>query len=330
VGNRGNDLVGVTNLNEVAPQNRLAYAQTGDASLRPLNGIAGIGTGNVPLWTRGRNSIYHGLQLGMTSRFGRASQATASYTWSKSIANTGVNDADSGLTANNNHIDSTHPELDRSRGGNDRRHVFNTSVIFALPTFEDKGGFQKHVLGDWEVTSIVQAATGYPVDIIVGVPAGLDGTAGLTGTGYTGNQRPNVVEGQDCLAHSSNKVQWLNPAAWTIDGFAIGTNGNTGRNTCTGPGFFQWDAALYKNIKVGPKVQLQLRAEVFNITNRANFLTSVDANAQYTWTPQNVVYDTGNAATATTVVSATPAGNFGQLTRVADPRIVQLGIRLRF
>lgn len=331
VGNKGRDLLGQTNLNEIAPANRLAYAQTGDAALRPLNGIAGIGTNNVTVTTRGRSSIYHALQTGLSSRFGRGSVATASYTWSKSIANTGINNADGpGFSNNNAFIDSTQPELDRGRGGNDRRHVFTGSVVLALPTFDDRSGFQKHVLGNWEVTSIVQAATGYPVDIVVGVPAGLDGTAGITGTGATGNQRPLVVEGEPCQANSSNKTQWLNPAAWTINGFAIGTNGNTGRNTCDGPSFVQWDAALYKNIKIGEKVQLQLRAEMFNVLNRANFLTSDNADARYTWNPENVVYDTGNAATATRVVSATPAGNFGQLNRVADPRIVQLGIRLRF
>jgi hypothetical protein len=331
VGNKGNDILGQRNLNEIAPQNRLEYARTGNAALRPLNGVAGIGTSNVAMTERGRSSIYHGLQMGLTSRFGHGSVATASYTFSKSIADTGINNADGpGISVNNAFIDSTQPDLDRGRGGNDRRHVFTASVVLALPTLDDKSGFQKHVLGNWEVTSIVQAATGYPIDIVVGVPAGLDGNGGLTGTGYNGNQRPLVVEGQDCKANSSSETQWLNPAAWTINGFVIGTNGNTGRNTCDGPSFVQWDAALYKNIKLGQRVQLQLRAEMFNVLNRANFLASVDSNARYTWTPENVVYDTGNAATATRVVSATPAGNFGQLTRVADPRIVQLGIRLRF
>jgi hypothetical protein len=128
-------------------------------------------------------------------------------------------------------------------------------------------------------------------------------------------------------------VQWLNPAAWTVNGFQIGTNGNSGRNTCDGPGFFQWDGAVYKNIKLGNRVQLQLRAEVFNLLNTTNLLANSQGdggNARYTWTPENVVYDTGSAATATRIVSATPAGNFGQLNRVADPRVWQLGIRLRF
>ena len=73
VGNKGLDLLGQTNLNEVAPSNRLAYAQTGDVALRPLNGIAQIGDGDMPLTTRDRDSIYHGLQMQLVSRFGAGS-----------------------------------------------------------------------------------------------------------------------------------------------------------------------------------------------------------------------------------------------------------------
>jgi hypothetical protein len=43
-----------------------------------------------------------------------------------------------------------------------------------------------------------------------------------------------------------------------------------------------------------------------------------------------VVFDTGNAATATRIVSATAPGNFGQLTSARDPRLVQLGLKLSF
>jgi hypothetical protein len=49
-----------------------------------------------------------------------------------------------------------------------------------------------------------------------------------------------------------------------------------------------------------------------------------------TWIPQDVVFDTGNPATATRIVSATPSGGFGQLNRAADPRQMQLGLRLTF
>ena len=126
---------------------------------------------------------------------------------------------------------------------------------------------------------------------------------------------------------TANELQWLNPAAFTLDGYSIGTNGSSGRNICDGPGLFQADAALYKNIRLGPKVKLQLRLEVFNVFNTVNFL-GYSLNTGYN--VENVVFDNGDAATATKIMSATPPGNFGQFTAARDPRAIQLGIRLTF
>ncbi|HEY2940952.1 MAG TPA: carboxypeptidase regulatory-like domain-containing protein [Vicinamibacteria bacterium] len=334
VGSKGLDLFGQTNLNEVAPQNRLAYSQTGSATLRPLNGIAGIGDSNVALWQHNRNSIYHSLQTALVSRWGHGSQVSLAYTWAKLIANTGVSNADGpGISDNNAYIDSTQPNLERARGGNDRTHVFSGSLILALPRLEDKSPFVKHVFGDWELTAIVQAGTGYPITVSQGGVPGLSGNGGASGTGLgTGRMRPNVVAGQPCHLSGSDPAQWLNPAAWTLNGFQIGTNGNSGRNVCNGPGSFETDASIYKNFAVGRTVKLQLRFEVYNVFNRVNFLgnSMTNGGAITRYNPGNVVFDTGSGSTATRIISATPAGNFGQFTAAADPRTAQVGIRLMF
>lgn len=91
-----------------------------------------------------------------------------------------------------------------------------------------------------------------------------------------------------------------------------------------------WDAALYKNIKLTQRVKLQLRAEFFNVLNTVNFLGVGGSGQTTTWTPQNPVYNTGSASTATQVISATPAAGFGQLTQAVDPRTIQFGVRLSF
>lgn len=71
---------------------------------------------------------------------------------------------------------------------------------------------------------------------------------------------------------------------------------------------------------------MQLRFEVFNLFNRNNFISP----NSFQYNPGNVVFDKGNGTTATQILSATPAGNFGQLTTVRDPRTAQVGIRLMF
>jgi hypothetical protein len=334
VGSKGLDLFGQTNLNEVLPQNRLAYSQTGSSTLRPLNGVAGIGDNNVALWQHNRNSIYHSLQTAFVSRWGHGSQVSLAYTWAKLMANTGVGNADGpGISDFNAYTDSTKPNLDRARGANDRTHVFSGSLILALPKLENQSPFVKTAFGDWEFTTIVQAGTGYPLTVSQGGVPGLSGQGGASGTGLgTGRMRPNVVPGVNCQANSSDPTQWLNPAAWTLNGYQIGTNGNTGRNTCNGPGTFETDASIYKNFRVGSRVKLQVRFEVYNIFNTNNFFGNslTNGNSITRYNPGNVVYDTGSGRTATKIISATPAGNFGQLTNVGDPRTAQFGVRLMF
>jgi hypothetical protein len=288
------------------PENRLAFALAGDAALRPLHGIAGIGNGDLPLWQHNRNSIYHALQVAIGSRFGHGSVLGLAYTWSKLMATGPVDYAAGGLDQAAAYRDSTQPNLDRARGGTDRTHMFNASLVLALPALREKSFFVRNVLGDWELTTIVQAGSGYPITVKASV-SGLSG--GPAGTGIGQLQTPNRVAGQSCTVSAANGTQWLNPAAFTLDGYPIGTNGNAGRNICDGPGMFQADASLYKNIGLGPSVKLQLRFEVFNVFNTVNFL-GYSLNAGYVG--QNVVFDTGNPATATRIVSATPPGTFGR------------------
>jgi len=325
VGSKGLSLVGQVNLNEVPPENRLEYARTGEAALRPLDGISGIGNADLALWQHDRDSIYHGLQVALNSRFGHGSVLALAYTWSKVIS-TGSLQPEGGPDTFLLYTDSTQPSLNRARGGTDRTHMFNASLVLALPTLQDKSSFVRNVLGDWEFTSIVQAGTGYPVTVTAAVP-GLNGPGGKGSASNGQMQTPNRVAGQPCSVSTANRLQWLNPAAFTLDGYLIGTNGNSGRNICDGPGMFQADASLYKNIRVGSRVMLQLRFEVYNLFDTVNFLGN-SLNTGYN--VDNVVFDTGDAATATRILSATPPGNFGQLTAARDPRTVQMGIRLTF
>jgi hypothetical protein len=323
VGSRGLGLLGQTNLNEVPPQNRLAFAQTGDASLRPLHDVAGIGNNDLAQWRHDRSSTYHSLQVALNSRFGHGSVLALAYTWSKLIATGAVDNANGGFDPSLAYRDSTRPELDRSRGGTDRTHMFNASLVLALPALQDRSPFVRAVLGDWEVATIVQAATGYPLTVGAWVP-GLNSPGG---TSYSQLHTPNRVVGEPCTVRTTNELQWLNPAAFTLDGYEIGTNGTAGRNLCDGPGLFQADASLYKNIRLGPKVKLQLRFEVFNVFDTVNFL-GYSINTGYV--AASTVFDTGNPATATRIVSASPPGNFGQIGAARDPRTVQLGVRLAF
>ena len=139
------------------------------------------------------------------------------------------------------------------------------------------------------------------------------------------NQRPNLVDGQECRASSGPAEQWLNPGKWTLTGFQLGTFGTSPRGVCHGPNFFQTDLALYKNVKVSGRVKAQVRLEAFNVFNRANFIT-VNTNLS----PTSATLDTGRLATATRITAFTPSGSFGQATATRDARQAQFGMKLIF
>jgi hypothetical protein len=70
-------------------------------------------------------------------------------------------------------------------------------------------------------------------------------------------------------------ARWFNPNCFSVP--AVGTLGNTGRNTGRGPGYFSADFGLVKDTRITEAVRTQFRAEFFNIFNHTNF--AVPANA---------------------------------------------------
>lgn len=298
---------------------RLEYVRnfgdpTSRAALRPY-GV--FGDTNLPFATNSGSSIYHGLQTQLRSRFGRGSQFQASYTFSRVIANQTLDTNTFEAVA----TDPEHPALDRGLPPFSRKHLFNASLVLELPIFEDRSPFVKHVLGGWEVGTILIATSGSPLTIYNGF---VPGVGEVSGTGAPFNQRPNRVAGEPCRASGGLKEQWLNPRAFTLDGFELGTFGNAGRGICEGPGLFQVDLAVYKNIRLGSRLRAQLRFEVFNVFNRTQFL-----NIDSVLDPASVVLD-APLASATKILSSEIPLSFGQATKARDARQVQFGVKLIF
>jgi hypothetical protein len=325
VGNRGVNLPRHADVNQVPPENRLAYATAGGdtafrQSLRPF-GI--VGDQFIDTWRNDARSQYHALQTEMTSRFWNNSQLQMSYTLSKMDADVDVGDSSGSEGRTTSITDLTNPDLDYGPSELQRTHSFSASVVLNLPTPESESGIVKHLFGDWQITSLALASSGTPITVYVGAVPDING---VSGTGFTDNQRPNLTD-VSCDASGGLDEQILNPAAFTLDGFQLGTIGNAGRGVCTGPGFFQVDLGFFKNIRLNNRFRLQVRIEVFNVFNRTNFIA---ANVDNIMEPSAVTFNTGDAATATTITSAAIPGNFGQATATRDPRQAQIGVKIIF
>jgi hypothetical protein len=92
--------------------------------------------------------------------------------------------------------------------------------------------------------------------------------------------------------------KWFNTAAFSIPAF--GTFGNSGRNTLRGPRYANLNLAIVKHLRVNRRGVLDLRAEVFNLTNRVNY----DLPDGFFGSP-----------------------TFGQILSAGSPRRFQFGIR---
>ena len=147
VGNRGNDVLNRFQMN--------AGMTPGlDRAGQPLYVAFGKTAGVELLAWKGKTR-YQGLQVKLDRRFRNGFLVTNSYTYSKAKD-----------YANENGGPSTpaNPELSWGYGDNDRTHVYTGSFVWALPWFRE-GGVAKWVLGHWQVSGLLTAMSGTPLDV---------------------------------------------------------------------------------------------------------------------------------------------------------------------
>jgi hypothetical protein len=283
VGNRGIHLVSWTNVNQILPgdidgngiDDRADAALAGDASpYRPFGTF-----GDVDIFVSGHHgsSTYHSFQSQLNTRFLRNSIFQLSYTWSKLLSDQSVGYVDTASAW----VDNTNTRLNRGLADYDRRHLFSATMVYNAPTLEARNGFVKQVFGGWELNTIINLASGAGLKVIAdraAFPAAF-GPAGPSGTGNNNTQFPNRVPGVPCHIDGGDRLQWLNPEAFTFNGLAPGEIGNARPGDCTGPPTQNVDFSINKNWKLpiqpnkylGEGVRVQFRLEFFNLFNHPQF-----------------------------------------------------------
>jgi hypothetical protein len=281
VGNRGLHLLRYNDVNAVPQSLWLQHVFSNDDADRPF-GDGGFGF--IPFGEWKGSSSYHALQALFRTRI-KGLDAQFAYTFSKSLSDADiVSSGSSGQTTNL--VDPTNPRLNYGPSSIDRPHTFVANIVYNVPDFKGQNTLFRHAFGGWELASILDYASGTPLTVFANQPNIENAPGGLTGTGVNqGETRPNRVFSEPCRAPSgSPKFQWLNPAAWTIDGYQLATFGTASVGDCRGPGLANTDFSLYKNFKIKEKVTLQFRMEFFNIFNKVQFrgnspdITGIDSN----------------------------------------------------
>ena len=114
------------------------------------------------------------------------------------------------------------------------------------------------------LNTIVTVMSGRPIGIITGNPiVNLDGS-------YNYHQRPDVVPGVNPILGGDPANGYINPLAFSMP-LVNPPYGDLGRDAVYGPGFWNIDFSVTKDTKLTERLNLQFRAEFFNIFNHPQF-----------------------------------------------------------
>jgi hypothetical protein len=248
VGSRGHDLIAARDINQPRPS-------PVSPNLRPNPAFDDI----TFIESRG-TSDYNSLQVKFQQRFDRGVSLLSAYTFGKST------DDASGFFASagdpNFPQDSLNPEAEKARSSFDLRHRFSLSFAWELPF-----GSVVSLLRDMELQGIVTFQSGAPFTVAL-LPEFDNSNTGRSTLGFGANDRPDLVRNASLADPSPDR--WFDTGAFAIPQF--GSFGNAGRNILDGPGRQNVNLGILKHIPLGRGEQrLQLRAEAFNLFNRANF-----------------------------------------------------------
>jgi hypothetical protein len=227
---------------------------------------------NTWTWFSVGNSSYHALQVDLRRRFSHGLSVRGVYTLSKAL-----DDGDSlnqttagnapGLVSNPFNL-----AADKGLATYDARNVGVVNVLYDLPFgrgqafARDVEGWRDKVVSGWTVSSIVTAQSGFPFTPQL--------SYNPSNNGDTRNPvRPFLNPNFTGPVILGNPNQWFNPAAFLAPPVNSGFYGNVGRDTYIGPGLATWDFSVLKNTRIRESLNLQFRAEIFNLLNRANFNT---------------------------------------------------------
>jgi carboxypeptidase family protein/TonB-dependent receptor-like protein len=306
IGNVGRHLLYQRNINQALLGTQLAPAVT--AAVRPF-----LGYGTITLNETAANSNYNGFQARVGRRFGSNFTFNLNYTFSKAIDEA---DSDSGNTGTIGYY------LDRAReravAGFDRTHILTIDYIYNLPRFSQRLGnnrIARAAIDGWSLSGVTRIWSGLPFTVTA------NGNPGTIDT--PGNNSPNAVRadylGGDIYVKDDASRMWFNPLVFGRP--QDGQLGNTGRNFLRGPGLTNFDFSLFKTFKFTERINLQYRAEFFNLFNNTQW---------FGFSNQVGSISVPSGALPVNPVTAEIAGQSGIINQARDPRNIQMALKLTF
>jgi hypothetical protein len=290
--------------------------------LRPYRGFS-----DIILYEAAANANYNAFQASLNRHAAKGLFLGTSYTWSHNLTTAGSD----GLYAR---IDQYQRQANYGPAIYDRRQVFRGNFVYELPRAFNSSLLQS-VLGGWQISGVTTFSTGQPFTPGVNIAgAGTDLASGLlnnTVTGmplftgsYTESARIGIVPGCNPNTASGNPYNRINARCFTSP--VPGSLGlESGQNFLTAPGLANWDFSLQKVFTIKERLRTQFRVDAFNLFNHPQFTginNILNFSALPNPQPTNLPYNsTGQLVNRT---------GFGTISSVADPRILQMLIRIQF
>ena len=284
--------------------------------------------GQIELFTNAGSYNYNALQMEIRRRFSQGLYFQANYTFSKNLTDT----VGTSQQLFEPYLQNQNQALDKQRADFDTTHAFNFNGIYQLPfgkgkLFLNQGGIVDKIFGGFELSGLLQTASGSPISFI-------DGRGTLNRGTRSGRQTPtssltnDQIRALSGIFEANGRIYFVDPSIIGSNGAASpglinpansnttfsgqvffsvapGQTGNVTRTLINGPRQFNVNMALLKNIRFTESIRVQLRAEAFNAFNNVNFFTTQFA----------------------TITSST----FGQISSTSNgPRQVQFAARFEF
>jgi Carboxypeptidase regulatory-like domain/TonB dependent receptor-like, beta-barrel len=235
--------------------------------------------GPVRYFGNDASNNYNSLQAKLNKSFSQGYEFLAHYTWGKAL----------NYESSYFNVDPTKAKMGYGPANFDRSHVFVLANLWSLPVGRGKpllanaGPMVDRIVGGWAINAVAVWYSGLPFSPSYST-CGQDRD--------TGPCRPNVVGDVHILG---KRKEWFtttggipfdaahrstfDPSTGDVTaGPRVGpwqepkpgTFGNAGRNSLRGPGFFQSDIGISKDIAFTERISLRFRADVFNAFNRVN------------------------------------------------------------
>jgi len=207
---------------------------------------------------------YHSLQTQMSRAYANGFVYNFTFTWSKSRA-LAICGTDFNICVQNPY----NLAADRGPSNLDVPLVTTFNTAYQLPFGKSRQfvttGPGAIILGGWQINSIITARSGTVINPQNGANSDVANAGG-------GTQRVNFV-GNPEQGAPHTITNWFNASAFAFP--APGTYGNAPLNSLRGPGFWNVDFSLFRDIPIYERFKFQFRAEAFNLFNHPNLANPV-------------------------------------------------------